>query len=70
MRKVHYERIGQQTAYLRCGMYGGTPEGGIHQGGYDGPPLVEGETYDLSRPEVRSHIAGLDEHLLPGEHRR
>src|SRR5207237_472610 len=33
VRKVHYERIGQQTAYLRCGMYGGTPDGDIHQGG-------------------------------------
>ena len=23
-KEVHYERIGNQTAYLRCGMYGGT----------------------------------------------
>lgn len=63
VRRVHYERLGQQTAYLRCGMYGGTPDGGIHQGGYDGPPRVEGETYDLTQPEVRKYIAGLDEHL-------
>jgi hypothetical protein len=63
VRKVHYERVGQQTAYLRCGMYGGTPDGDIHQGGYDGPPLVEGETYDVSEPKVRMAIAGLDEHL-------
>jgi hypothetical protein len=63
VRKVHYERVGQQTAYLRCAMYGGTPDRDIHQGGYDGPPLVEGETYDVSRPEVRTAIAGLDEHL-------
>lgn len=62
-RSVHYERVGTQTTYMRCGMYGGTPDGGIHQGAYDGPPLVEGETYDLTRPEVRAHIAGLDEHL-------
>jgi hypothetical protein len=62
-KQVHYERIGYQTAYLRCGMYGGTPEGGVHQGGYDGPDLVEGETYDVTRPEVRARLAGLDEHL-------
>jgi len=63
VKRVHYERIDQQTAYLRCGMYGGTPDRGIHQGGYDGPELVEGETYDLTRPEVRSAITGLNEHL-------
>ena len=63
VKRVHYERIGHQTAYLRCGMYGGTPDRGIHQGAYDGPDLVEGETYDVTRPEVRSAIAGLDEHL-------
>lgn len=63
VRRVHYERVGQQTAYLRCGMYGGTPDRGIHQGGYDGPPCIEGETYDLTQPGVRIAIAGLDEHL-------
>jgi hypothetical protein len=44
-------------------MYGGTPDRGIHQGGYEGEDLVEGETYDVNRPEVRMAIAGLDEHL-------
>ena len=63
VRQVHYERIDQQTAFLRCGMYGGTPSSGIHQGSYDGPPLVEGETYDLDDPATRAGIAGLDEHL-------
>lgn len=63
VRTVHYERVGTQTAYLRCGMYGGTPAGGIHQGGYDGPPLVEGETYQLDQPATRSFLAGLDQHL-------
>ena len=62
-KTVHYTRIGQQTAYLRCGMYGGTPDRDVHQGGYDGPPLVEGETYDVSDPFVRTRISGLDEHL-------
>jgi hypothetical protein len=63
VKQVHYKRIGNQSAYLRCGMYGGTPDRDIHQGGYSGPPLVEGETYDVSRPEVRASLAGLTEHL-------
>jgi hypothetical protein len=63
VKTLHYERIGQQTIYLRCGMYGGTPDGDIHQGGYDGPELVQGETYDVTRRDVRSHITGLNEHL-------
>jgi hypothetical protein len=62
-KTARYVKIGQQTAFLRCGMYGGTPDRDIHQGGYDGPDLVEGETYEIDRPEVRSQIAGLDEHL-------
>jgi hypothetical protein len=44
-------------------MYGGTPGTGTHQGAYNGPDLVEGETYDVNVPEVRATIAGLDEHL-------
>lgn len=62
-RTVRYVKLGQQTAFLRCGMYGGTPDRDIHQGGYDGPDLVEGETYEIDQPTVRSRIAGLDEHL-------
>lgn len=61
--QLHYEKIGQQTAFLRCGMYGGTPGGDIHQGGYDGPGLTEGESFDVTRPETRIGIRGLDEHL-------
>ena len=37
VKTVHYVKLGQQSAYLRCGMYGGTPDRDIHQGGYDGP---------------------------------
>lgn len=62
-RSVHYERVGQQTAYLRCGMYGGTPDLDIHQGAWDGPPTVQGETEDLANPAVRARLSGLDEHL-------
>ncbi len=63
VKEVSYERLGHQTAFMRCGMYGGTPGSGIHQGAYDGPPLVEGETVDLKDPSVRRTMAGLDEHL-------
>jgi len=62
-RQLHYERIGDQTAFLRCGMYGGTPEGDIHQGAYDGPDMTSGETYDVTDPKQRIGLRGLDEHL-------
>ncbi|WP_326837305.1 hypothetical protein VSH64_20825 [Amycolatopsis rhabdoformis] len=63
VKELHYEHLGHQTAFLRCGMYGGTPESGIHQGSYDGPALTEGETYDLADPRTRIGLRGLDEHL-------
>jgi hypothetical protein len=63
IKTVHYTKIDQQSAFLRCGMYGGTPDRDIHQGGYDGPDLVEGEVYDVAQPAVRAQIAGLTEHL-------
>ncbi|HEY3737859.1 MAG TPA: hypothetical protein VGL26_10490 [Jatrophihabitans sp.] len=62
-KQLHYERIGEQTAYLRCGMYGGTPGSDIHQGSYDGPPMTEGERVELSAPAARIGLRGLDEHL-------
>ena len=59
-----YERIGNQTAYLRCGMYGGTPDKNIHQGEYSGEEeLIEGDVFDVNVPEVRASLVGLDEHL-------
>ncbi|MEV4602930.1 hypothetical protein AB0K15_36730 [Amycolatopsis sp. NPDC049253] len=63
VKRLHYEHLGLQTAFLRCGMYGGTPESGIHQGSYDGPSMTEGETYDLTNPRTRISLRGLDEHL-------
>lgn len=62
-KERHYERVAQQTAYLKCGMYGGTPDRDIHQGSYFGPDLVEGETYDVTDPAIRVELRGLDEHL-------
>lgn len=61
-KQLHFERMGHQTAYLRCGMYGGTPDGLRYQGLYPGEDLVEGESHDVTRPEARSYLAGLDEH--------
>lgn len=63
VKRVHYERVGAQTAYLRCAMYGGTPDSGIHQGEYVGDDVVEGDRYDVRTPEARTHLMGLDEHL-------
>jgi len=64
VKKLHYERIGNQTAYLRCGMYGGTPDKNIYQGGYTGDDeLIEGDLFDVNIPAVRASIVGLDEHL-------
>jgi hypothetical protein len=65
-RQVHFERLGHQTAYMRCGMYGGTPDNGIHHGQLTGRDLdeerVEGDCYDLTDPAVRLRLRGLDEH--------
>ncbi|MGY9075468.1 MAG: hypothetical protein ACKVHU_21255 [Acidimicrobiales bacterium] len=64
VKHLHYERIGNQTAYLRCGMYGGTPDKNIHQGEYAGEEeLIEGDIFDVNKPEVRASLVGLDEHL-------
>jgi hypothetical protein len=62
-KTVHYKKLADQTAFLRCGMYGGTPDRGVHQGEHEGPELVEGETYDIDRATVRDALVGLDEHL-------
>ncbi|MFH0730854.1 MAG: hypothetical protein V2B19_31495 [Pseudomonadota bacterium] len=67
IREVTYEQIGNQVAYLRCGMYdgptGGTPEENYYHGTYVGDGVVGGETYDLTDPRVRAHIAGFEDHL-------
>lgn len=63
LRQLHYERIDNQVIFLRCGMYGGTPTGDIHQGSYTGPDLTEGETVDVHDPRTRISLRGLDEHL-------
>jgi len=64
-KTMHFERLGNQVAYLRCGMYGGpnggTPDGDVWQGMFVGDGVVSGETYDTNDPEVRARICGLDD---------
>jgi hypothetical protein len=66
MKTMTFERLGNQIAFLRCGMYGGpnggTPDGDIWHGMYVGDDVVSGETYDANDPAVRARIAGLDQH--------
>jgi hypothetical protein len=66
VKTMTFERLGNQIAFLRCGMYGGpnggTPDGDIWHGMYVGDGVVTGETYDANNPEVRSRLCGLDQH--------
>jgi hypothetical protein len=66
VRTITFARLGNQIAFLRCGMYGGpnggTPDGDIWQGEYVGDGVVSGETYDVHDPAVRARICGLDQH--------
>ena len=62
VKRVRFERIGQQTAYMTCGLYGGSPDKRIWQGDYVGDAHVETDRYDLWLPENRIHLRGLDEH--------
>ena len=65
VRTMTFERLGHQIAFLRCGMYGGpnggTPDGDVWHGMAMGE-TVSGETYDVTDPEVRRRICGLDQH--------
>ncbi len=62
LKRVRYQRLGQQTAYMRCGMYGGTPGEGLHHGMSGGVERVEGDRFDVRLPEERLRLRGLDEH--------
>jgi hypothetical protein len=61
-KTVHFERLGFQTAYMTCGMYGGTPDKQIYQGSFVGENVVQGDKYDLRDPANRLLLRGLDEH--------
>lgn len=57
-RSLHLERLGFQTAYMRCGFYGGTPGHGDHEG----PLAVEHDRFDVTSAQNRLALRGLDEH--------
>ena len=61
-REFHFRRLGNQIAFLRCGMYDGTPDKNIWKGEYVGELVIDGETYDVNRPEVRAKLIGNDVH--------
>lgn len=61
-KQVHFRRLGYQTAYMRCGLYGGTPDKNIYQGQYVGDNVVEGDRYDVRDAAVRRSLSGLNEH--------
>lgn len=62
VKRVRFERIGQQTAYMTCGLYGGSPDKRIWQGDYVGDDVVQGDRFDLQDPATRLQLRGLDEH--------
>ena len=62
VKRVNFRRMGFQTAYMRCGMYGGTPDKNIHHGVYVGDNVVEGDRFDVTQASVRQRLIGLDEH--------
>jgi len=69
VKTMTFERLGNQIAFLRCGMYGG-PNGGTPDGDlWHGMPValgdevvVHGESFDVHDPAVRSRLAGQDQH--------
>jgi hypothetical protein len=67
-KTMTFERLGNQIAFLRCGMYGGpnggTPDGDIWHGQFVGDGVVSGETYDVTDADVRARICGLDQHHM------
>lgn len=62
VKTVQIRRLGFQTAYMCCGLYGGTPDKKIYQGMYVGENVVEGDAYDVAKPDVRRKLSGLNEH--------
>ena len=69
VKTMTFERLGNQIAFLRCGMYGGpnggTPDGDLWHGmavAQGDEVVVHAETFDVNDPAVRSRLAGQDQH--------
>ena len=69
VKTMAFERLGNQIAFLRCGMYGGpnggTPDGDLWHGmavAVGDEVVVHAETFDVNDPAVRSRLAGQDQH--------
>jgi hypothetical protein len=69
VKTMTFERLGNQIAFLRCGMYGGpnggTPEDDLWHGmqvAHGDEVVVSGDTFDVTDPAVRATLAGQDQH--------
>lgn len=62
VKEVYFERLGQQTIYMKCGMYGGTADKRIYQGQRFVQDFTETDCYDLHDAAVRAQLSGLNEH--------
>jgi hypothetical protein len=47
---------------MKCGLYGGSPDGTLFQGARFESDYTEGDCYDLENPENRRLLTGLNEH--------
>ena len=77
VKTMSFERLGNQIAFLRCGMYGGpnggTPDGDLWHGmpvAPGGEVVVHGETFDVTDPDVRSRSGRAGPAPLPHHVRR
>jgi hypothetical protein len=65
VQQLELTKIGQQGAYLRCGLYGGPNGGAPGSGRWHGvvdDGYLEGGMHDLNDPKIRTDISGLNEH--------
>ncbi|MFT3755740.1 MAG: hypothetical protein QM769_07295 [Pseudoxanthomonas sp.] len=69
VKVVHYDQIDDKVLYLRTGMYmnlynQGTPDQNYYQGIDLGDGVSSRDTYDLTDPITRAHLAGFEDHLV------
>ena len=61
-KELHYRRLGNQTAFLGCGGYLRTPDGGPTHGIYPGEDKLFGGTYDVNTIAGRKQLTALNDH--------